>query len=192
MIRNFTTCLLSSKLKSAGGMARILLLPFQATILFHWGIKSSKDDIHVRSCRRVAPPYNLILTTSTVLKCIHAPLFSQRMPSSSVAMGHNFYYICWQKISKLILIFRKLWRRNKNLLKEKYLIHLYQKYNIIELFNDLYHCNMNLWYRFDRINSGDFFAEKKRISQITEVLSDLLRIKGSFALMVFLLSRSQF
>lgn len=172
-------------------MARILLLSFQETTLFHWGMKSSKDDIHVRSCRRVAPPYNLNLTTWAVLKCVHVPLLSQRMPSSSVAMGHNFYYICWQKVSKLILIFRKLWRRKKNLLEEKYLIHFYHKYNIFELFNDLYHCNMNLWYRFDKINSGDFFLAEKRISQITEVLRDLLCIKGSFALMVFL-SRSQF
>lgn len=143
-------------------MARILLLSFQETTLFHWGMKSSKDDIHVRSCRRVAPPYNLNLTTWAVLKCVHVPLLSQRMPSSSVAMGHNFYYICWQKVSKLILIFRKLWRRKKNLLEEKYLIHFYHKYNIFELFNDLYHCNMNLWYRFDKINSGDFFFGWKK------------------------------
>lgn len=76
--------------------------------------------------------------------CVHVHLFSQRMPSSTAAMEHNFYYICWQKISKLILVFRKLWRRNKNSFVRKNLIHFYQKYNIIELFNDLCHCNMIL------------------------------------------------
>lgn len=107
------------------------------------------------SCESVAHIHSVILTTRKghkVYVFLH-PVKGGHGPHGLTCKP--IFYCSSAESNQTYFYFSESHKGGRNFCFVKKYLYNYQNHNINELINDIYYCNVNLWYRLCRINSGE-------------------------------------